>query len=128
MTAWRAPVIRQSNRRAECYSNDGEDITMKYSYEELAGMIDHSLLNPTMTDRELDEGCAQAVKYRVASVCIKPYAVKRAAELLTGSSVALGTVVGFPHGGSTTEVKRFETEQACAEGATEIDVVINVGK
>jgi deoxyribose-phosphate aldolase len=91
-------------------------------------MIDHSLLHPTMTDRELREGCRIARKYRVASVCIKPYAVKLAARLLNGSGVAVGAVVGFPHGSGTTAVKRFETEQACRDGATEIDVVLNIGK
>jgi deoxyribose-phosphate aldolase len=101
---------------------------MRYTYEELAGMIDHSLLHPTMTDRELREGCRVARKYKVASVCIKPYAVKMAATLLRGSGVAVGAVVGFPHGSSTTAVKRFETEQACRDGATEIDVVLNIGK
>src|SRR4051812_29485615 len=101
---------------------------MKYSYSDLAQMIDHSLLNPTLTDQELEEGCALAAKYKVASVCIKPYYVKRAAELLKGSGVLVGAVVGFPHGGSTTEVKRYETEIACRDGATEIDAVINIGK
>jgi deoxyribose-phosphate aldolase len=101
---------------------------MKYTYEELAGMIDHSLLHPTMTDHDLEEGCRLAAKYRVVSVCIKPYAVKRAVELLAGTGVRVGTVVGFPHGGSTTEVKRFETAVACRDGATEIDMVINIGK
>ncbi len=101
---------------------------MKYSYEELAGMIDHSLLHPTMTDRELEEGCRVAARYGVASVCIKPYYVRRAAELLAGTKVAVGAVVGFPHGNSATEVKRYETELACRDGAAEIDVVINVGK
>jgi deoxyribose-phosphate aldolase len=101
---------------------------MKYSYAELAKMIDHSLLHPTMTDRELEDGCAIAAKYQVASVCIKPYYVKRAAELLKGTGVAVGAVVGFPHGNSTTESKRYETELACKDGATEIDMVINIGK
>jgi deoxyribose-phosphate aldolase len=101
---------------------------MKYTYQELAKMIDHSLLHPTMTDQELEEGCKIAVKYQVASVCIKPYYVKRAAEILQGSGVLVGTVIGFPHGGSTTEVKRYETEVACKDGAVEIDMVINVGK
>jgi deoxyribose-phosphate aldolase len=101
---------------------------MRYTYEEMAKMIDHSLLHPTMTDSELEEGCRLAAKYQVASVCIKPYAVKRAAELLAGTGVQVGAVVGFPHGGSTTEVKRFETEVACKDGATEIDMVINIGK
>ena len=101
---------------------------MKYTYAELAKMIDHSLLHPTMTDKELEEGCAVAAKYDVASVCIKPYYVKRAVELLKGTNVLVGAVIGFPHGNSTTEVKRFETEVACRDGAVEIDMVINVGK
>lgn len=101
---------------------------MKYRYEQLAGMIDHSLLHPTLTDRELEDGCRLAIRYGVASVCIKPYAVKRAAELLAGSSVRVGCVIGFPHGNSCTESKRYETELACRDGAVEIDMVINVGK
>lgn len=101
---------------------------MKYTYAELAKMIDHSLLHPTMTDRELEEGCALAAKYQVASVCIKPYYVRRAAELLRGSGVLVGAVIGFPHGNSTTESKRYETELACRDGAAEIDMVINIGK
>src|SRR6266516_5462162 len=101
---------------------------MKYTYEELARMIDHSLLHPTMTDQELEDGCKVAAKYGVASVCIKPYAVKRAAELLKDSGVFVGAVIGFPHGNSTTESKRYETELACKDGAVEIDMVINIGK
>jgi len=101
---------------------------MRYSYEELAGLIDHSLLHPTMNDTEMEAGCRVAAQYRVASVCIKPYAVRRAAELLAGTGVAVGTVIGFPHGGSETEVKRYETEIACRAGATEIDMVANIGK
>jgi len=101
---------------------------MKYSYAELAKMIDHSLLHPTMTDRELIAGCKLAAKYQVASVCIKPYFVKEAVRLLRGTGVKVGAVVGFPQGSSTTAVKRFETEMACIDGATEIDMVINVGK
>lgn len=101
---------------------------MQPTYEQLAGMIDHSLLHPTMTDADLESGCATAAKYGVASVCIKPYAVKRAVELLKGTDVKVGCVVGFPHGGNMTEVKRFETEVACRDGAVEIDMVINIGK
>lgn len=101
---------------------------MKYTYEQLAKMIDHSLLHPTMTDRELEEGCQIAAKYGVATVCIKPYAVKRAADLLKGTGVAVGAVIGFPHGNSTTESKRYETELACRDGAAEIDMVVNCGK
>jgi deoxyribose-phosphate aldolase len=101
---------------------------MKYSYEELAGMIDHSLLHPTLTDRELDDGCGVAVRAGVASVCVKPCAVERATALLAGSKVLVGAVIGFPHGTSTTEAKRYETELACRDGAVEIDMVQNVGK
>jgi len=101
---------------------------MKYSYEELARMIDHSLLQPTLTDQELEDGCKLAARYGVASVCIKPYAVKRAAEWLKGTGVLVGAVIGFPHGNSATESKRYETELACRDGAVEIDMVINIGK
>jgi deoxyribose-phosphate aldolase len=101
---------------------------MKYTYEQLARMIDHSLLHPTLTDQELEEGCKLAAKYGVASVCIKPYAVRRAVDLLQGSGVLVGCVIGFPHGNSRTEAKRYETELACRDGAVEIDMVINIGK
>ncbi len=101
---------------------------MKYTYEQLAKMIDHSLLRPFLTDQELENGCKLAVKYGVATVCIKPYAIKRAAELLAGSDVLVGGVIGFPHGNSCTESKRYETELACRDGAVEIDMVINIGK
>lgn len=101
---------------------------MSVRFEDIAKMLDHSLLQPTLTDAELEAGCRLAVEYGVASVCIKPYYVKRTADLLAGSGVAVGTVVGFPHGGHTTEVKVFETETACRDGATEIDMVINIGK
>jgi deoxyribose-phosphate aldolase len=104
------------------------DQAMKYTYTELAKMIDHSLLHPTMTDAELEAGCRLAAQYQVASVCIKPYYVKRAAELLKGSGVLVGAVIGFPHGNSATQVKRYETALACADGAAEIDMVINIGK
>jgi len=95
---------------------------------ELAKMIDHSLLHPTMTDEDLRAGCKLARKYNTASVCIKPYAVKQAVELLKGSEVLVGTVIGFPHGSSTTTIKVAETIQACKDGAVEIDMVVNIGK
>jgi deoxyribose-phosphate aldolase len=91
-------------------------------------MIDHSLLHPTMTDRELEDGCRLAAQYGAASVCIKPYFVQRAAKLLQGTGVIVGAVIGFPHGNSATEAKRYETELACRDGAAEIDMVINIGK
>ena len=95
---------------------------------ELAKMFDHSLLQPTLTDAEMDRGLAVAVEYNVASVCIKPYALKRAAKLLAGTTVAASTVIGFPHGGHLTRVKVFESELAIADGATELDMVVNIGK
>ncbi len=101
---------------------------MKYTYDEIAGIIDHSLLAPTMTDQELLDGISTAIEYQVASVCIKPYAVPLCAELLAGTGVKTCAVVGFPHGSNVTEVKRFETQVACEQGATEIDMVVNVGK
>ena len=101
---------------------------MELSYEALAKMIDHSLLHPTLTDRELEEGCRLAARYGVASVCIKPYAVRQAVEWLKGTGVVVGAVVGFPHGSSATESKRHETELACRDGASEIDMVLNIGK
>jgi deoxyribose-phosphate aldolase len=101
---------------------------MTHTYADVAKTIDHSLLHPTMTDQELDDGCRLAARYGVASVCIKPYAVRRAAELLKGTGVLVGAVIGFPHGNSATEVKRFETRLACEDGAAEIDMVINIGK
>ena len=96
--------------------------------KELAKMIDHSLLHPTMTDKELVEGCDLAKYYDVASVCVKPYFVKQAAELLKDSDVLVGTVIGFPHGNSAINIKVKETEQACKDGAVEIDMVVNIGK
>ena len=100
----------------------------KVTAHQIAKMIDHSLLHPTMTDEILREGCELAKQYNVASVCIKPYAVKLAADLLKGTDVMVGTVIGFPHGNSATKVKVFETEQAIADGAVEIDMVVNIGK
>jgi deoxyribose-phosphate aldolase len=91
-------------------------------------MMDHSLLQPTLTDADLEAGCRLAREYGVASVCIKPYAVRQAAAWLAGSGVAVGTTIGFPHGGHLTAVKVFEAERAMDDGATELDVVVNVGK
>ena len=98
------------------------------TYEQLAKTIDHSLLKPELTEAEVIAGCELAKKYHVASVCVKPCHVLLAARLLAGSDVAVGTVVGFPHGNSTTATKVFETKDALAAGATEIDMVINIGE
>jgi deoxyribose-phosphate aldolase len=101
---------------------------MDYSYLDIAKMIDHSLLNPVMTDEELEAGCRLARDYDVASACVKPYYARRCAELLQGSSVAASTVIGFPHGGHKTSVKAAEAREALADGATELDMVVNIGK
>jgi deoxyribose-phosphate aldolase len=97
------------------------------TYDRLAGTIDHSLLRPELTLAEIAEGCAIAARYEVASVCVRPADVATAAELLAGSPVAVGTVVGFPHGSHTTATKVFEAEKALADGAAELDMVINIG-
>jgi deoxyribose-phosphate aldolase len=94
----------------------------------LAKMIDHSLLHPTMTDAEILKGCEIARRYDVATVCVKPYAVAMCKEALKGSGVKVCSVIGFPHGNSTTQIKVAEAEQAIHEGASEIDMVINIGK
>ena len=91
-------------------------------------MIDHSILHPTMTDEDLKRECEVALKYDVASVCVKPYAVPQAVKLLEGSDVLVGCVIGFPSGNSAIDVKVFEAVKACKDGAVEIDMVINVGK
>ena len=96
--------------------------------KDLAKMIDHSLLHPTMSDDTLERECMVALQYDVASVCIKPYAVPMAVELLKGSDVKVGSVIGFPHGNSRPDIKVEETLRACGDGATEIDMVINIGK
>jgi deoxyribose-phosphate aldolase len=99
----------------------------RLSYEDVAKTIDHSLLRPELDDPFITDGCKLAARYQVASVCCRPADVPRAVELLAGTGVAVGTVIGFPHGGSTTEAKVFEAEQALRQGATELDMVINIG-
>jgi len=95
---------------------------------EIAKMIDHSLLHPMLTDEELREGCEFAKEQKVASICIKPYAIRSATAILEGSDVRVGTVIGFPHGNSRIEVKANEAELACQDGAAELDMVVNIGK
>ncbi len=98
------------------------------SFDEIARMIDHSLLHPTMTDRQIEEGCQLALKYGVATACVKPYSIPLARKILAGSNVGICPVIGFPHGNSTMAVKVFEAQEAVEAGGQEIDMVINIGK
>lgn len=99
---------------------------MDFTYKEVAKMIDHSLLNPTLTPEDLENGCRLAAMFDVASVCIVPFAVSGAATVLSGTDVVVGTTVGFPHGVHTTVAKIVEAEQAMKDGAVELDMVINI--
>ncbi|MCL4559296.1 MAG: deoxyribose-phosphate aldolase [Chloroflexi bacterium] len=95
---------------------------------QLAKAIDHSLLKPELTETDVVAGCELAKKYDVASVCVKPCHVRLATKLLAGSDVKVGTVIGFPHGSSTTAIKVAEARQALEDGAVELDMVINIGE
>lgn len=103
-------------------------MTSSPTVSDLARMIDHSLLHPTMTDEQVHAGLELARRCECATACVKPYSVPLAAKVLAGSGVGVCAVVGFPHGNSHTEIKVLEAERAIAEGAAEIDVVVNVGK
>jgi deoxyribose-phosphate aldolase len=99
----------------------------RWTYRDVAKAIDHSLLRPELDDRFVEDGCRLAAEYDVASVCVRPADVARAVRLLAGTDVAVGTVVGFPHGSHTTATKVFEARRALDDGARELDMVINIG-
>jgi deoxyribose-phosphate aldolase len=99
---------------------------MSYTYLDIAKTIDHSLLNPSLTTGDLEQGIRLALDYDVASVCILPYYLRRCAGLLAGSSVNASTTLGFPHGGHTTAVKVAEARQALDDGGQELDMVVNI--
>lgn len=103
-------------------------MTSSLTVRDLAKMIDHSLLHPTMTDEDIAAGCRLAREYDVATACVKPYAISLAKEILAGSDVGVCPVIAFPHGNSTTAVKLHEAETAAIAGGVEIDAVINIGK
>jgi deoxyribose-phosphate aldolase len=98
----------------------------KFTYADVSKMIDHSLLNPTIAEAELESGCQLALDYDTASVCIVPYYLKRCADILSGSNVKASTTIGFPHGCHATAIKVAEARQALADGGQELDVVINI--
>jgi deoxyribose-phosphate aldolase len=104
------------------------ELAMDYTYLDIAKMIDHSLLNPALTDQALEQGCRLALDYDCASVCILPYYLRRAAEILKGSSVKASTTIGFPHGGHATSIKVAEARQALDDGGQELDLVVNISK
>ena len=95
---------------------------------QIAAMIDHSLLRPELTLDDITVGCEIAAEHEVKSVCCKPADVVHASKVLAGSSVLVGTVVGFPHGSSTTETKVLEAREALQNGARELDMVLNIGR
>jgi deoxyribose-phosphate aldolase len=99
----------------------------RLAYRDIAKTIDHSLLKPELDDAFVEDGCRLAAEYDVASVCVRPPDVARAAAILAGTEVAVGTVIGFPHGSHLTATKVFEARQALADGATELDMVIAIG-
>ena len=101
---------------------------MMFTYSELAKMIDHSLLNPSLRESDLESGIQLAKAYDVASVCIMPYYLKRCAQLLAGTTIQASTTIGFPHGGHTTRIKQLEAEQALADGGQELDMVVNISR
>jgi deoxyribose-phosphate aldolase len=103
-------------------------MSMEYTYADLAKMIDHSLLSPTLAADDLWAGCRLAVAYDVASVCILPYALRRCAQILAGSTVKASTTIGFPHGGHATVTKVAEARQAIADGGEELDMVVNISQ
>jgi deoxyribose-phosphate aldolase len=103
-------------------------MSVNYSYADISKMIDHSLLQPTLTQDNLEAGIALALAYDVASVCILPYYLARCAELLAGSDVMASTTIGFPHGGHTSAIKVAEAKSAIADGCRELDMVVNISK
>lgn len=98
------------------------------TYEQLAKVIDHSLLRPELTEADIVAGCELAARYHTATVCVKPCHVKLAKEILKDSDVLVSTVVGFPHGGNLTAIKVAEAQQAMDDGAVELDMVLNIGQ
>src|SRR6185436_20314460 len=127
------PRTDRPSRRRRVHHGGGGGLlvngdAMDWTVRDLAKMIDHSLLVPTLTADDLEKGCRLAVEYDVASVCILPHYLKRCAEILKGSGVKASTTIGFPHGGTTTAAKLAETKQALADGGEELDMVVNISR
>ena len=103
------------------------DLLERVTERDIAKTIDHSLLRPELDDALVEDGCRLAARYDVASVCVRPADVLRARSILAGTDVAVGTTIGFPHGNHRTETKVLEARRALADGATELDMVIQIG-
>ena len=101
---------------------------MDYTCDDIAKMIDHSLLRPELTQQDIRKGCEIAIKYNVATVCCSPTEVALVKQLLEGSDIKTTTIIGFPHGYNKTETKVFEAEQALKDGAVELDMVLNISR
>src|SRR4051812_21235163 len=117
------PVTSSARTSSELMTLSIDDLT----YTDVAKTIDHSLLRPELDDAFVEAGCRLAAEYDVASVCVRPADVVRAAAILADSSVAVGTTIGFPHGNHRTETKVFEARRALADGAFELDMVLQIG-
>jgi len=119
-----ARALLSSTHKAYAFSMSTTQPTLL----QLAKMIDHSLLHPTMSDAEIKAGCELSRDYNVATACVKPYSIRQALDIFAGSDVMACAVIGFPHGNSTTGIKVVEAESAALAGAKEIDMVVNNGK
>lgn len=120
-------VIERPLTPAELTADALAALLERLTERDLAKAIDHSLLRPELDDAFIEEGCRLAAEYDVASVCVRPTDVARAASLLVGTDVAVGTTIGFPHGNHRTETKVFEAREALADGASELDMVLKIG-
>ena len=103
-------------------------ILPQWTANKIVGLFDHAILHPMFTDAEMLAQIEALLPYPIASVCIKPYAVAMAVKALEGTAIAVGTVIGFPHGSSLPAIKAAEAEQAFLDGASDVDMVVNVGK
>lgn len=101
---------------------------MSFTYADVAKMIDHALLSPSLTQHDLDQGCQMAKVYEIASVCIMPYYLAHCTKILRGSTVKPSTTIGFPHGGNSTRTKVAESKQAILDGGEELDMVVNISQ
>lgn len=133
-TGWERNVVDQPEAVNNIIQNGAERISAglgvgsQIENQALARMIDHTLLKPEATVGEIESLCSEAKQYSFASVCVNPNFVPLCSKLLKGTPVKVCTVIGFPLGANSTETKRFEAEKALNEGATELDMVINIGR